>query len=156
MFKQWISRLEENGWRISAGDAGASLPESVTDRYPVPAAWERFIAPVTQCVSGDGSVRFLTFADYQPQAQGIRWNEFELRSMAAAGSNHEKQAAVTSFWNYHLPVVLCSGGTSAYYAIDTQFGSVVYGTADAPESPEVIADSFTAFIQQIIDGTVKL
>ena len=156
MFKQWLSRLEESGWQITLGDSSESLPEDIADRYPVPAAWECFIAPVQQCVSADGNVRFLTFADYQPEAEGVCWNQFELRSMEAAGNDQEQRAAVTAFWNYHLPVVICTGSTSAYYAIDTQFGSVVYGTADEPESPEVIADSFPVFIRQIISGEISL
>ncbi|MBP0971820.1 MAG: hypothetical protein IKX57_02340 [Oscillospiraceae bacterium] len=156
MFKQWLSRLEEDGWQITLGEPGGSLPEAIADRYPVPAAWECFIAPVQQCVSGDGTVRFLTFGDYQQEAEDACWNQFERRSTAAAGNDQEQCAAVTAFWNYHLPVVICSGSTSAYYAMDTQFGSVVYGTAAEPESPEVIAESFPAFIEKIISGEIKL
>ena len=156
MFTQWISLLEKAGWEITMRGESADVPEEIIDRYPAPAAWVRMIAPLSKCVSRDGSVRFLTFEDFQTQADGFRWNEPELRSTEAAGNDHELRAAVTGFWNYHLPIVHCTGDPYAYYAIDTQFGSVVYGEAPEFETAEVAADSFEQFIQKLIDGAIKL
>ena len=156
MFKQWVSRMEESGWKITLRETDATLPESIHERYPVPGAWERFIAPVASCVSADGNVRFLTFEDYQSNAGDTPWNMLEQQSMQAAGDDDAQQALVTGFWNYHLPIVLCTGEKHAYYAIDAQFGSVVYGEAPECETAEVVAESFDAFIQKIIEGAIKL
>ncbi len=156
MFRQWVGLLEKEGWKITMRETEAAVPEEISDRYPAPAAWAAFIAPVSECVSGDGQVRFLTFEDYQTQRDGFRWNEPELRSTEAAGNDHELRAAVTGFWNYHLPIVHCTGDPYAYYAIDTQFGSVVYGEAPEFETAEVAAESFEQFIQKLIDGAIKL
>ena len=156
MFRQWVGLLEKEGWKITMRETEAAVPEEISDRYPAPAAWAAFIAPVSECVSGDGKVRFLTFEDYQTQRDGFRWNEPELRSTEAAGNDHEMRAAVTGFWNYHLPIVLNVAGDYTYYAIDTQFGSVVCGTAPEYEEPHVAAESFPAFIRKIISGEITL
>ena len=156
ILNDFIVWAEQNGWQIEQSSEPAELPEVIADRYPAPAVWQEFIAPLRKCSNATDTVWFLTYPDYQQQEQGFQWNEFEKQSMEAAGGDHEQQAAVTAFWNYHLPIVLNVAGDYTYYAIDTQFGSVVCGTAPEYEEPHVAAESFPAFIRKIISGEITL
>ena len=60
------------------------------------------------------------------------------------------------YWDKHLPIVMSVEDGYAYYAINTDTGTVVEGRGPEFEEPSVVAESFEAFINKMIAGEIRL
>ncbi len=148
ILENFLSWAEEKQWHIKEKKNLLVLPEEITERYLLPETWLRFVSRVSCCANPDESAWFLTQEDYQNQ-NAFAWNTFETISLESAGTPEEIQK-IRAFWNRYFPVMLCVSGEYAFYAIDTENGSVVYGCEPEFEETEAFAESFPEFLRRIM------
>lgn len=102
--------------------------------------------------SNDEAVWFLSAGDYtDSQDDAFSWAEFEIISRDAA-QTEAQSAAVSRFWDRHLPILLSVRGGYSYVAIVTSgvgLGEVVFGTEPLFEETTLLADDFAGFLDAI-------
>lgn len=155
MLNQFLSWAENHHWHITIRTDNANLPAEITSRYSVPPEWLGFIENFTCCSNSADTKWFLIFEDFSADS-AFRWNEFELQSLESADSDTDLKNQITSYWNKHLPIILCVDGEYAYYAIDTDNRNIVFGCEPEYEDPVLIADNLEQFLQKIIAGEIIL
>ncbi len=154
MLNRFIKWAENNSWNIDLNIEKAELPDNIKERYTVPDKWYSFISCIGKCENSTAEKWFLTPSDYQTKEddEGFRWNEFEIMSLEWT----DNDSCVKEYWDKHLPIVMSVEDGYAYYAINTDNGTVVEGCGPEFEEPSVVAESFEAFINKIIAGEIRL
>jgi hypothetical protein len=97
-----LAALQERGWRVQrSASREPLLPPEVRRRYPrVPAEATQFLEAIESCTNAEEDIWFLSRADYRrTDAEGFRWNEFELMSLESSEDDAERQAQVRGFWD---------------------------------------------------------
>jgi len=145
--------LTARGWSIQFNDlAGTLLPAALQQRYPeVPEELVAFLAPLKVCRNSEQNSWFLTADDFLRQAPAFRWNEYECMALETLTSPEER-AAVTSFWDRHLPFMLAVHSDYDYLAMQVSGpakGAIVHGFAPEWEDPSVVAPSLSAFLRDL-------
>ncbi len=155
-FFKWA---KDNGWNVERSDEALELPKNITERYKfIPADWIDFIKCFKVCANGAANIWFQLPGDFEDRAddEGFRWNEFELISLEAAADDDEWQNEIRGFWNNYLPVVMSVAGDYHYYAVGIRTGEIFEGWEPEFEQTEMVAPSFTDFIELIISGRITL
>ena len=154
--EKFIEWAKANGWNIKLADGNRELPESVTKRYKfIPVDWAEFIRCFEVCANGEDNIWFLTPCDYENSAS-FRWNEFEHICFDAAADDTAWQNSIRAFWDNYLPVVIIVANGYHYYAIGIRTGEVFEGREPEFEEVEMVAPSFTDFVENIIGGKIIL
>jgi len=100
--------------------------------------------------SSDEAVWFLSRDDYSTGADGaFAWNEFEHLSIQAATAADEA-AAVSHFWEHHLPILLSVRNGYEYLAVRDD-GAVVHGTEPEFEEAVVVLSQFEDLLTYITE-----
>ncbi len=159
MTDRFLAYLENRGWTAEADEKQElCLPEPMKSRYTgYPESWVRFIAIIKSMVRKDERAWFLCAEDYDIQGdKAWQWNEWELRSLEAAGDDAAWKEEIRQFWDGHLPFFLSLDSGYAYYAFSMEDGSVVYGAEPEFEECETVADSFEDFMEKVMSGGIQL
>jgi hypothetical protein len=146
---EFLATLGESSWRIEAPASGAEIPAHVIARYgTLPAELVAFISSFSSCTSPSEKAWFVSVSDLA-QDEPFRFNEYEIMSLAAAGSDAGWTATIREFWRMHFPLLLSLSGSYQYFAVSlagaTQ-GSVVYGSEPEFEECSVVAPSLAEFL----------
>lgn len=159
MIEAFETYMKENGWNIERREQQDKyLPETITNRYRnIPKQWLEFISSIKYMISSDEAMWFLCAEDFVTQSDGaFQWNEWEMISLGSAEGDTEWQKKIKEFWNNHLPIVMSVKGCYSYYAITMNDGSIVHGSEPEFEECEIVAASFTDFMEEIIKGELHL
>lgn len=157
-FFKWA---KDNGWNIELSDEKQELPKNIIERYKyIPSDWLEFIQYFMIIANGADNIWFNLPGDFEDSGNddAFRWNEFELISLEAAGDDEDEewQAEIREFWDNYLPVVMSVAGDYHYYAIGIRTGEIFEGLEPEFDEIEIVAPSFTDFIENIISGKIVL
>ena len=107
-------------------------------------------------------VWFLCEDDYnQTTDSAFRWNEFEVQSLEAAGTDEHLKSRIVKFWDQHLPIALSVKSQYAFLCIvltPQDFGAIVCGHEPEYEDVEKVCGSFrglTALISATLKGKLE-
>ncbi len=159
MINTFMAYIKEHGWNIKLNEMqNVSLPEAITSRYTnIPKQWLEFAKNIKQMISADETMWFLCSGDFNMQDAGaFQWNEWELISLESAKGDTEWENEIKKFWDNHLPIVMSVKGAYSYYAISIKDGSVIHGTEPEFAECEVVASSFTDFMEKIVKNELQL
>ena len=152
-FTEWA---KVNGWNVKPADGKQELPECVIKRYKfIPEDWLEFILGFEVLANGADNIWFLTPSDYENNT-AFRWNEFEHICLEAAEGDEAWQNRIRAFWDNYLPVVMSVANGYHYYAIGIRTSEVFEGREPEFEEVEIVAPSFTDFVEYIIGGKIIL
>ncbi len=139
-----IDSLMRHDWHIEQGPGAEPLTPELSN-FPAALMWA---GVVRCCESPDGSVWFLGSDDYADQS-GERWNFLEQGiSKPSAEGDGSWLGEIDRFWRRHMPIALSTRGDYGCVAV-TADGKFVLGYAPELENPEVVAESFEAFVELI-------
>lgn len=152
-----LDELRKRGWVVKESDNRLELlPESVRIRYPrVPTAVADFLRRFEVCHNAPENAWMLTPAEFRKtDADGFRWNEYELIALEGGERDPAWQADIRAFWNDHLPIMMAVHSDYDYLAVrlaEPHFGSIVHGFALEWENPIRIAGSFEEFLARFTE-----
>lgn len=152
---QVLEALEGRGWKVPRGTSREPLlPPEVSKRYPrIPAELIAFLEKMEACVNAEETVWFLCRPDFRADAEGFRWNEFEL--MTLEGGDAESSVRTRKFWDRHFPFMLCVHSDYDYLAVDLDarsYGTIVHGCGPDFEETSIVAPSFEQFLKVYLDA----
>jgi hypothetical protein len=150
-----LTELRKRGWTVKESvDVLALLPDQLRARYPaVPSAVEEFLTSLEVCHNAAEDAWVLTPAEFRKtDAEGFRWNEYELMALEAAEGEPDRQSEVRAFWDEHLPIMMAVHSDYDYLAVrlaQPNFGSIVQGYAPEWDNPSVVSPSFEEFLARL-------
>lgn len=161
-YEAFLSWAEQKGWTVERRTVPLRLPEAVTGRYKIPAAYMEFLEQTALCAGPMGTEWFLCEEGYrQEDPDAFRWDECERMSVAAARDMLDEgwEKEITDFWDGVLPFFLSVGSGYEYYGFDLggKFGSegcVLHGWEPEFEEAEVFAKDFPDFLRRVMAGDV--
>ena len=160
MIDKFIAFLEQNGWIISKNvNREDSSSNEILKKYSsLSAEFVELIEKYKVISSADDTTWFLCVNDYNSESEdGFKWNEFENMSLEAAEGDEKWQKEIEEWWQDKLPIILSVGGGYSYYAIDTgNGGKIINGCEPEFEETDIVAESFSDFIDQVIKGKIEL
>lgn len=150
-FFRWAVRHK---WRFIRRTYPTYIPKTITNRYPsAPEEWIDFMKSFALLEKPNKSGRFLTVEDFCFDFD-TEWNYDEIENfcLEQAGDDEKRQRKIVNFWNKHLPFYIKKFDVLyIYFAIDLTDGCVVYGKQPYFEKTRPVADSFTDFLEKIIN-----
>jgi hypothetical protein len=150
---EFIANLKSMGWHVEPPTPDAEIPNHLLARYgALPADLVAFISSFSSCLSPSEQAWFVAARDLVAD-ESFRFNEFELMSLSAAGSDDDWSSAIQSFWSGHFPLLLSVAGSYQYFALSLSGptkGSVVYGAEPEFEECSVVAPSLTEFFSMFL------
>jgi hypothetical protein len=154
----FLSELRQSGWRVDLLSQRATLPTEVTARYPwIPTGYRDLVEEAALIASPDDKSWFLTQPDFAgTSGSAYAWNEWEIQSLDAAGSDDAWKAQIVQFWDSHLPILVSTKSGYAYFAIEKDEGRIVYGEEPEYEETVEIAPSLEAFMQLVAGKDARL
>lgn len=82
------------------------------------------------------------------------WDTFKNISIGASMDNGETE---TKWWDKHFPFIMSSKyGYDEFYAINTDDGSIEYGTEPMYEETDKVADTLEEFFQKVLCNDIEL
>jgi len=153
-----LGRLRRAGWRVEVLPQPLAIPDEVLHRYPwMPAEHRTLVEELRGVVSLDERAWVVTVAEFSSTSDGAyAWNEWEVQSLDAAGSDDEWRRAVRGFWDDHLPVLMSVRSGYAYCAMERSSGRIVRGDEPEYEVTTPVASSFLELLQVIADRGPEL
>lgn len=145
--------MKANGWSIEKNETEVEyLPTPIVNRYrKIPKEWLNFIKNMKCMINFDQTTWFLCIDDFKMKNnKTFQWNEWELISLESAKNDKEWKNEIQGFWDNHLPIVMSVKNGYSYYAIAVEDGSIVYGEEPEFEECQMIATSFTHFMEKIL------
>jgi len=146
---EFIANLQSMGWKVDPPALDAGIPKHLLERYDdLPDELVAFITSFSRCTNSSEQTWFVAARDLV-RSEPFRFNEFELMSLSAAGSDGDWSAAIRAFWKRHFPIVLSVAGSYQYFALSLEGptkGSVVYGAEPEFEECSIVAPSLTEFL----------
>ena len=152
-----LAVLRGRAWVVRESDhPGALLPDHLRARYPVvPDAVASFLGGLEVCHNAEENVWMLTPAELRrTDAEGFRWNEYELMALEGAEDDPPARSKVRAFWDAHLPIMMAVHSDYDYVAVrlaEPHFGSVVHGFAPEWENPSALSRSFEEFLSRFAE-----
>lgn len=156
--KAILDDLQRRGWGVLLEAVPRPIPEDVGLRYGwLPRDIRSLAEEVEYAVSPDEKAWLNTAADLSAgNASAFQWNQWEIDSLAAAGSDARLRRTIRTFWDRHFPVMISLKSGYAYFAIRAQGSMVVRGEEPEYEHTTVVADSFTRFLELIRSNDPRL
>lgn len=154
-FLKWA---EDHGWKVQRYTTDAAIPAVITSRYgKLPEECLCFLRKTALLVTPDETGWFNCKSDFEGSSDSaFKWNELEVMSLQAAGSDESWKQRIRQFWDKHLPIFMSVKGGYSFYALDTSNGTVEYGYEPEFEEVESVASSFLEFLELIMTGRVKI
>lgn len=151
-FEKWA---ESSGWAILREDTNAVDQSVFGDRYNnIPQEWIDFITNYKDIVNATEDTWFVTFSS--DEVGDFTHDEFEKMSIEVAEDNADWQNEIKAFWDNHFVIVMSVKSGYSYYAIDLNTNEVVYGFEPEFEEVTVVASSFSAFLDKVVNGEIEL
>jgi hypothetical protein len=152
---EFIANLKSAGWQVEPPAPDDEVPKHLLARYgSLPAELVTFISSFSRCTSPSEQAWFVAVHDLM-QDEPFRFNEFELMSLSAAGSDEDWSVAIYAFWTMHFPFFLSVAGSYQYFALSLTGpakGSVVYGAEPEFEECSIVASSLTEFLAMFLSA----
>ena len=150
-FENWA---ESSGWSILRETD--IVDQSVfSDRYSnIPEEWIAFITQYKDIVNDTEDTWFVTYSS--DEVGDFSHDEFEKMSLEIAEDDSDWQSEIKEFWDNHFVIVMSVGNGYEYYAIDLTTYEIVRGCEPEFEEVEVVAASFSEFIDKVINEEIKL
>ena len=155
-FYKWA---KDNGWNVELSDEKQELSKIFLERYKyIPGDWIDFVQCFKVIANGADNIWFNLPDDFEDSGNedAFSWNEFELISLEAASDDEEWQNRIREFWDNYIPVVMSVAGDYHYYAVGIRTGEIFEGWEPEFDEIEIVAPSFTDFIENIISGKIVL
>ena len=150
-FENWA---ESSGWSILRETDIVDM-SIFSDRYSnIPEEWISFISQYKDIVNATEDTWFVTYSS--DEAGDFNHDEFEKMSIEIAEDDVEWQSEIKEFWDNHFVIVMSVGNGYTYYAIDLTTYEIVCGCEPEFEEVEVVASSFSEFIDKVITGEIKI
>ena len=160
MIDKFVAFLELNGWKIIKNEnrGDISLNEILEKYSGLPAEFVELIEEYKIISSADDTTCFFCINDYNSESEdAFKWNEFENMSLEAAEGDEKWQKEIETWWQDKLPIIISVGGGYSYYAIDTgNGGKIINGCEPEFEETDIVAENFSDFIDQILNGQIEL
>lgn len=156
--KAILDDLQRRGWGVHFGAVPRPIPEGVELRYGwLPRDIRSLVEEVEYAVSPDEKAWLNTAADLSADNDSaFQWNQWEIDSLAAAGSDSRLRRTIRTFWDRHFPVMISLKSGYAYFAIHEQSSMMVRGEEPEYEYTSVVAESFTGFLELIRSNDPRL
>ncbi|MGG3928308.1 SMI1/KNR4 family protein [Metabacillus fastidiosus] len=159
--KKFINWAKESGWTIVfKSEYKLNLDKSIVTRYKnIPNEYLEFLKMIKQCITPSEKTWFICEDEYNNDLDiALKWNEFELISLEAAGGDNEWKSDITLWWDKYLPIVMSVDGGYSFYAIDltNDIGAIVYGYEPEFEEVEKVADNLDGLFELIMSNKIKL
>ena len=139
--------LAGSGWIIELTQARTIVPAPLAH---VDEALRRFVATTGSCESADGAIWFMGADDYE-RDDGEGWNFLQKQISEPSADGAPKWLdEITRFWGEHVPFAISARGDYGYLAVNRS-GAVVCGYAPELEDARVVAESYSAFIERIVE-----
>ena len=150
---EFIANLRSAGWQVEPPTPDAEIPKHILARHgSLPAELIAFISSFSRCTNPSEQAWFVAAHDLT-RGEPFRFNEFELMSLSAAGSDVDWSAAIRRFWTNYFPIFLSVAGSYQYFALSLTGptkGSVVYGTEPEFEECSAVAPSLAEFLAMFL------
>ncbi|MGY3777197.1 SMI1/KNR4 family protein [Isobaculum melis] len=157
--KEWLSWLDESQWRYQLRkNQTVTIIDSIQAKYGViPNEYLPFFDLFESCSNDAETAWFMCLEDFEDHAADTAFSANSFEEMSLEGAiTPEAIAKIKQFWQRHFPIFYSLHNGYEYYAIDTQNGEMIYGYEPIFEDYEVVAASFSDFIEQIISGKIIL
>ncbi|MGG3798498.1 SMI1/KNR4 family protein [Metabacillus fastidiosus] len=159
--KKFINWAKESGWTIVfKSEYQLNLDESIVTRYKnIPDEYLEFLRMIKQCITPSEKTWFICEDEYNDKSDIVlKWNEFELMSLEAAGEDNEWKSDIILWWDKYLPIVMSVDGGYSFYAIDltNDIGAIVHGYEPEFEEVEKVADNLDGLFELIMSNKIKL
>ncbi|MED4454767.1 SMI1/KNR4 family protein [Metabacillus fastidiosus] len=158
--KKFIDWAKESGWTIVFKSENQLNLESIVTRYKnIPDEYLEFLKMIKQCITPSEKTWFICEDEYNNDLDiALKWNEFELISLEAAGEDNEWKSDITLWWDKYLPIVMSVDGGYSFYAIDltNDIGAIVHGYEPEFEEVEKVAENLDGLFELIMSNKIKL
>jgi len=143
-----LASLRQSGWIIEYQSPPEKLPVEITSRYPwIPPEYRQLAEQTVRARTADETTWLLTGADYGGTSDSAYvWNEAEVQSLDAAGSDAAWKEQIIAFWNDHFPILFSVKSGYATFAIEKGTLAIVYGEEPEYEETTRIAPSLAEFL----------
>ena len=159
-FGSEIHQLRVAGWscrwrELSGSSANVEdLPHDVRQRYPwLPEDYLGFVRGLLLCADANDTRWILTPHDYVAGDERVySHDEWEKLSLEACGDDEGTVRRVSDFWDGHFPFFMDVSDGYAFHAIRVtdRSGVIVSGKEPEFEEVQVVANSFTDFLGQLV------
>jgi hypothetical protein len=159
--KELVSFLEtlvRAGWEVKMKtDVSLDIGDDVNSRYSsIPDEYLAFLRNVSVCRNQTDTVWFLCEDHYAGKDDSaFLWNDFEIQSLKAAGSDEELIAEIKGFWHRHFPFLISVKYGYAFLAMSVSsddYGVIVSGREPEYEEVIKICGSFQGFTKLFSDA----
>ncbi|MGG3889855.1 SMI1/KNR4 family protein [Metabacillus fastidiosus] len=159
--KKFINWAKESDWTIVfKSEYQLNLDESIVTRYKnIPNEYLEFLKMIKQCITPSEKTWFICEGEYNNDLDiALKWNEFELISLEAAGGDNDWKSDITLWWDKYLPIVMSVDGGYSFYAIDltNDIGAIVHGYEPEFQEVEKVADNLDGLFELIMLNKIKL
>jgi hypothetical protein len=147
-FDLLLRELQRAGWIVQR--SSQRLPAQLLARYPwLPEDVRSFLSTYEMICRADQKMWLLLWPDYAGVSDAaFRWNEWELQSLDAVGSDEAERREIVAFWDRHMPIALSVDDGYGYYALRAD-GVVVTGREPEFVEATPIATSFREFLASL-------
>lgn len=153
-YKKTLDLLARNGWTIRRRSRPKALPKDIVARYGwVPNDVWNFVKETDLVITPDEKAWFITSSQLSGESGfAFSYNEWEILSLDAAGTDLKWQQRIRAFWDEHFTVLMSLKDGYAYFALRKEDLAIVCG--EEPEFEEVVrmADSFADFLNKLRSG----
>jgi hypothetical protein len=159
--KEFLEWSKINSWDITDNkNHTVCLCDEVKGRYmPIPYGYLEFLKEIKQCISPSEKSWFLCEDEYNGKSDiAFKWDEFEILSLEAAEDDTEWKSDIQKWWDRYFPILMSVNNGYSFYAIDMQSekGTIVYGSEPEFEEIDIIADNFMEFLAMIMNKEIEL
>ena len=145
----FLEGLSALSWQVCPAIAGGEVPAGFASRYgQLPIELTSFISSFSLCANPSDDAWFVSMMDLARDTP-FRLNEYELMSLAAAGSDTDWHAAIHDFWRCHFPLFLSVNGSYHYFAYCLEGpaqGQIVHGAEPEFEECAAVESSLDEFL----------
>src|SRR3954452_11079902 len=144
----FLESLIQAHWKVRMREGQTlNLKRDFLLRYPaIPAEYMEFLTHIGSCMNNDETVWFLCEDDYnQTTDSAFQWNDFEVQSLEAAGTDEHLRSRIKMFWDEHLPIALSVKSKYAFLCIvlsAQDYGAIAYGYEPEYEEVDKLCASF--------------
>ena len=158
LFEQWCNA---NNWIIERKVTPATLPEKVTQRYPLASKSDhfKFLSYFEKCLSENMQSWFLCENEYNKESTETEfgWNDMELMGLAATADDDEEHESIKNWWDNYIPILFSTRDGYSHFSMSLQessFGQIVEGYEPMFEDVLVVADSLSELLEKIMSKEI--
>jgi len=149
--------LSRRGWLVKPAVRQRTLPTIVSSRYSwLPSEVVSLICKHESIASPSNKAWLITCSElFNESGSEFAWNQWEINSLTAAEGDVVWQQSIRAFWDSHFPILMSVKSGYAYVGIRSDL-RIVVGEEPEFEETELLAETFGAFLKQLVDGDARL